>query len=307
MASLTWFAHISRHGSFTKAANEMDVTRGALSQQLKGLEQSLGVRLMHRTTRSMSLTAEGRALFDVLQPALADVERALAEVGEAGQHAAGLVRISSSRPAARRLVEPHLGALLRRHPRLRVELVLEDGFSNIVAEGLDLGIRLGRSLDEHVVAVPITPPLRMAIVGSPSYFEAHGVPETPDDLSAHNCLAYRFSTSGAIDRWAFAEPGGEGHPRVFEPRGSAIFNDDESMLQAALQGVGLVQHMDLWVQPYLADGSLMRVLLPWCRPFPGFHLYVPTRAQLPAKTRAVMDFLIEQRKRLESERPFQGG
>lgn len=295
ISSLTWFAHIARHRSFTKAAVEMEVTRAALSQHLKGLEQHLNVRLLNRTTRDMSLTDEGQRLLDVLAPALAAIERAVSELGEAHTEPSGLIRLNTSRVAARRLIEPHMGAFLARYPRLRLELVMNDGFSNIVADGLDAGIRLGESLDEHMVAVPITPPLEMTIVGSPEYFERYGVPETPAELMRHNCLAYRFTSSGTIDRWSFTSPDAEKRTVVFEPRGNAVFNDDDSMLRAALQGMGLVQHLSLSVRQHLADGSLVRVLAPWCQPFPGFYLYVPSRAQMPAKIRALMDFLIEQR------------
>ncbi|NMK47023.1 LysR family transcriptional regulator [Achromobacter sp. Bel] len=295
ISSLTWFAHIARNRSFTKAATEMEVTRAALSQHLKGLEQRLNVRLLNRTTRDMSLTEEGRRLLDVLQPALTAIERAVAELGEAHAEPSGLIRMSSSRIAARLLIEPHLGELLARYPKLRLELVMDDGFTNIVAEGLDAGLRLGESLDEGVVAVPVTPQLQYAIVGSPAYFERHGKPETPADLMQHNCLAYRFTSSGTIDRWSFTSPGAERRTVVFEPQGNAVFNDDDSMLRAALQGVGLVQHIDLCVRQHLVHGSLIRVLGPWCKPFPGFFLYVPSRAQMPAKIRALMNFLVEKR------------
>lgn len=296
LSSLAWFAHIARHHSFTKAADEMEVTRGALSQHLKKLEQRLEVRLLNRTTRNMSLTEEGQHLLDVLQPALANIERAVAELGESQSEPTGLIRLNCSRIAARLLLEPHMDTLLARYPKLQLELVLDDGFSNIVAEGMDAGIRLGRSLAEHMVAVPVTPPLEMAIVGSPSYFERHGEPATPADLMQHNCLAYRFTSSGAIDRWSFTEPNTQGRTVLFEPRGNVTFNDDRSMLDAALRGVGLIQHIDLCVRQHLVDGSLRRVLAPWCPPFAGFYLYLPSRAQMPAKTRALVDFLVEQRK-----------
>ena len=207
----------------------------------------------------------------------------------------GLIRINSSRIAARLLIEPHMGEFLARHPKLRLELVMADGFSNIIADGMDAGIRLGESLDEHVVAVPITPPLTMTIVGSPDYFRQHGTPQAPGDLTRHNCLAYRFTSSNTIDRWSFTSPDEEQHTQIFDPKGNAVFNDDDSMLQAALQGVGLVKHLDLRVRQHLSDGSLMRVLAPWCPPFPGFYLYVPSRAQMPAKIRVLMDFMVEKR------------
>lgn len=295
LASLTWFAHIARHRSFTKAAAEMGVTRAALSQHLKGLEQQLQVRLLNRTTRDMSLTEEGQRLLDILQPSLSAIERVVTELHDSQAEPSGLIRINTSRVAARLLIEPHLGELLARHPKLRLELVMDDGFSNIIAEGLDAGIRLGESLHEHMVAVPITPPMSMAIVGSPAYFKRYGIPETPSDLIRHNCLAYRFTSSGTLDRWSLMALGSDEHAVDFEPQGNSVFNDDDSMLQAALQGVGLIKHLDLCVQQHLQDGSLIRVLTPWCRPFPGCYLYVPSRAQMPAKIRALMDFLIEKR------------
>ncbi|WP_148715707.1 LysR family transcriptional regulator [Chitinolyticbacter meiyuanensis] len=297
LPALAWFSHVARHRSFTKAATEMEVTRGALSQHVKALEQHLNVRLLHRTTRDVSLTEEGQQVYDVLQTSLGNIERVLAALGEANVEPSGLIRLNSSRIATRLLIEPHLGEFLARYPKLRLELVMNDGFSNIVADGMDAGLRLGESLDEHMVAVPVTPPIEMAVVGSPGYFARHGIPETPADLMRHNCLAYRFTSSGTIDRWSFTSPDAEERTLVFEPSGSAVFNDDDNMLNAALQGVGLIKYLDLCVRQHLTDGRLVRVLAPWCRPFPGFYLYVPSRAQMPAKTRALMDFLIEQRGR----------
>lgn len=299
--ALVWFFHIARHRSFTKAATEMEVSRAALSQQLKALERQLNVRLLNRTTRNMSLTEEGQRLYDALKPALASIERAVSEVGEAQAEPSGIIRVNTSRVASRLLLEPRMDEFLARYPKLRLELVMNDGFSNIVSEGMDVGLRLGESLDEHMVAVPVTPPIAMAIVGAPSYFERHGVPDTPAELMQHNCLGYRFASSGTIDRWTFTSPDAEGRTIVYEPQGNAIFNDDESMLRAALHGVGLIKHLDLCVRHHLADGSLARVLRPWCQPFPGFFLYVPSRAQMPAKIRALIDFLVTQREQLAKE------
>lgn len=293
LPALAWFVHVARHRSFTKAATEMEISRAALSLHLKALEQHLNVRLLHRTTRDMSLTEEGQRLFDALMPALKTIDRAVAEVGEAQSAPAGVLRVNTSRIAARTLVEPHMGEFLARYPKLRLELILNDGFSNIVADAADAGIRLGESLDEHMVAVPITPMLEMAIVGSPAYFAHHGILQTPADLMQHNCLAYRYTSSGTIDRWTFTSPDAEARTVVFEPQGSAVFNDDESMLRAALQGVGLIQHIELCVRPHLESGALVRVLQPWCKPFPGFYLYAPTRAHMPAKVRAFIDFLVD--------------
>ncbi|MGC4011327.1 MAG: LysR family transcriptional regulator [Pseudomonas sp.] len=221
LPGLAWFVHIARHRSFTKAATEMEISRAALSQHLKGLEQQLNVRLSDRTTRDMSLTEEGRRLFEAVAPALKMIDTAVAELSEVTSAPTGLIRVNSSRIAARTLLEPHLGEFLSRYPGLRLELVLNDGFANIIADGADVGIRLGESLDEHMVAVPITPRIEMAIVGSPAYFKRHGIPQTPADLVQHNCLAYRFTSSGTLDRWAFTSPEDETITQVFEPRAAS--------------------------------------------------------------------------------------
>ncbi|MGI2260181.1 LysR family transcriptional regulator [Shewanella sp. GXUN23E] len=301
LSSLTWFAHVARHRSFTKAAAEMGVTRAALSQHIKGLEQRLQIRLLNRTIRNMSLTEEGQRLFDTLQPSLTDIEKVLNELNDLHIEPAGLIRISVSRTAARLLIEPHLGEFLSRYPRIRLEMVMDDGLTNIVAEGMDAGIRLGISLDEHMAAVPVTPNLTNAVVGSPDYFRQHGKPQTPDDLERHNCLAYRFTSSSTLDHWSLTSPHADKHTVVFEPRGNAVFNDDSSMIQAAIQGVGLIKHIDLWVLKHLEEGRLERVLTDWCKPFPGFYLYIPSRNNMPRKIRVLMDFLIEKREFLKPE------
>ncbi len=298
ISSLTWFAHVARHRSFTKAASEMGVTRAALSQHVKGLEKQLQVRLLNRTTRNMSLTEEGQRLLDTLHPSLTNIEQALNSLNDLHIEPAGLIRISVSRTAARLLIEPHLGEFLSRYPKIRLELIMDDGLTNIVAEGMDAGIRLGVSLDEHMVAIPITPNLTNAIVGSPDYFKRYGKPETPNDLEYHNCLAYRFTSSGTLDHWSLTSPDVDKHTVIFEPKGNAVFNDDYSMLQAAIQGVGLIKHIDLWVWKYLEEGKLERVFVDWCKPFPGFYLYIPSRENMPKKIRVLMDFLIEKRAEL---------
>ncbi|EGQ8069480.1 LysR family transcriptional regulator [Vibrio parahaemolyticus] len=298
ISSLTWFAHVARHRSFTKAASEMGVTRAALSQHVKGLEKQLQVRLLNRTTRNMSMTEEGQRLLDTLHPSLTNIEQALNSLNDLHIEPAGLIRISASRTAARLLIEPHLGEFLSRYPKIRLELIMDDGLTNIVAEGMDAGIRLGVSLDEHMVAIPITPNLTNAIVGSPDYFKRYGKPETPNDLEYHNCLAYRFTSSGTLDHWSLTSPDVDKHTVIFEPKGNAVFNDDYSMLQAAIQGVGLIKHIDLWVLKYLEEGKLERVFVDWCKPFPGFYLYIPSRENMPKKIRVLMDFLIEKRAEL---------
>lgn len=296
LPSLAWFSRIAAHRSFTRAAAELGVSRAALSQNLKALERRLEVKLLHRTTRAMSLTEEGQHLLDALRPALDAIERAARDLNEARGEPSGLLRVNTSRIAARVLVEPHLPEFLRRYPRLRLELVLDDGLTDIVAAGCDAGIRLGERLAEHMVAVPITPELEMAVVGSPAYLEAHGKPATPADLVRHVCVSFRFP-SGSIFRWEFTSPGADGHTFTVEPQGRLTTNDDDEMIRAALQGVGLVQHLDVAVRGHIREGALVRVLKPWCRPFPGFYLYIPSREQMAPKLRAFMDLLAWKRRR----------
>lgn len=295
LPSLAWFALVARLGSFTKAAAEAGVTRAALSQNLKALEQRLGTRLLQRTTRDMSLTEAGQHLLAALQPALASIEQAVRDLDDAGREPTGLLRVNTSRIAAKMLIEPHMGEFLARHPKLQLELLMDDGLSNIVADGCDAGIRFGESLVEHMIAVPISPMLEMAVVATPDYLARHGVPQTPTDLAQHNCVRYRQTSSGAIFRWEFSTPDEAGRNFTIEPHGNVTTNDDEGMIRAALQGVGLVQHLELAVRPLLAEGQLVRVLQPWCKPFPGLFLYAPTREKMPVKVRALIDFLVEKR------------
>ncbi|WP_373975475.1 LysR family transcriptional regulator [Chitinibacter sp. SCUT-21] len=295
LPSLAWFAHVARHHSFTRAADEMGVSRAALSQNLKALERKLGVKLLYRTTRDMSLTEEGQRLYTVLQGALQSIDGAVRTVGDTRAEASGLLRINTSRFAAKTLVEPHLSEFFARYPKLQLELVINDGFANIIAEGCDAGIRLGQSLAEHMTAVPITPPLEMAVVATPEYFAEHGVPSTPADLANHNCLRYRYASSGGVHHWEFAPPGTTGQDFVMEPMGNYTTNDDEGMIRAALQGIGVMQHIEITVRQHIRSGALQRVLQPWSTPFAGCYLYIPSREQLPAKVRAFMDFMIEKR------------
>lgn len=295
LPSLAWFAHIVHHGSFTKAAEAMGVSRAALSQNLKSLEKQLGVKLLYRTTRDMSLTEAGKRLLDALAPSLANIEHAVAALDEAGSEPAGLLKLNTSRMAAKALIEPHLPEFQARYPKVQLELVMAERLANIIAEGCDAGIRLGRSLAEHVVAVPITPPLAMVVAGSPDYFAKYGKPKTPQDLSGHNCINYRYSGSGAVHDWDFNEPGRKGQHFTVAVTGNLTTNDDDGMTRAALAGLGLVQNIDIAIHEHLRDGSLVPVLMDWTYAQAGFHLYVPTREQMPPKVRALLDFLVEKR------------
>lgn len=295
LPSLAWFAHVARHGSFTRAGDAMGVSRAALSQNLKSLERQLGVRLLYRTTRHMSLTEAGQKLFDALRPALGNIEHAVQILGDTRDAPSGLVRINTSRLAAKALLEPHLAEFNERYPAVTLELVMTDSMSNIIADGFDAGIRLGQSLAEHVVAIPVSPALSMAVVASPAYLARHGVPRVPGDLAKHHCINYRFSGTGAIHDWDFTEPGSDGRNLTHAVTGRLTTNDDQSMIRAALTGLGLIQIVDIAVQSHLAEGRLVRVLRDWTYRHAAFYLYSPSREHMPPKVRALIDFLVEKR------------
>lgn len=295
LPSLAWFARIAQHRSFTRAAEEMGVSRAALSQNLKGLERQLGVRLLYRTTRDMSLTEAGQQLFDTLRRTLGEIDVAIQHLDDARDVPSGLIRVNSSRLAARVLVEPHLDAFAARYPQTNVELILDDTLSNIIADGCDAGIRLGRSLAEHVVAAPISPALAMVVVGAPAYLDRHGIPKTPADLLQHNCINYRFARSSAPRPWDFTDPGKGKLHFTQSVAGNFTVNDDQSMTRAAIQGLGLIQGLNIALKEELADGRLVRILRTWAYTHAGFHFYSPSRDQMPAKVRALRDFLIEKR------------
>ena len=298
LPALAQFAEVARAGSFTRAAAALDVSPSALSQALRVLEQKLDTRLLNRTTRSVSLTEEGRRLLEQLTPGLQLIGYAIDTLDDHHDQPVGEIRINTSRFAARQFIEPHLSEFADRFPDVRLELVLDDGIGDIVSEGCDAGIRLGESLTPAMVAIPISPMMRMSVAASPDYFARHPPPVTPEDLQYHDCIRYRLASSSGIFGWPFTEPA---TARDFEvqPHGRFTFNDDDTMLRAALQGIGLVQHIEMAVRPHITSGALIEVLAEWCAPFTGFYLYIPTRAQMTVRMRALIDFLVEKRDALE--------
>lgn len=297
LPALVAFASVARHGSFTRAATESGVSASALSQSIRALEAQLSVRLFNRTTRRVALTEAGAQFLDRVRPALSMLEAAYESLDETRGEPTGLLRVNLPRIAGDLLVVPHLAEFAQRYPRVVVELSLDEGLTDLIGEGFDAGIRLGERLARDMVAVPLSGPLRIAVAGSPAYFARHPKPSTPDDLVRHDCLRYRFSTSRGIYRWEFAEPGERAGPsrRVFEVEtsGSFVTNDLRTMVVAAEQGVGLLHVIEDFIRPQLADGRLVRVLDEWALTFDGFSLYMPSRAQMPSKLRAFVDFLKE--------------
>ncbi|WDC22266.1 LysR family transcriptional regulator [Escherichia albertii] len=300
LPSLAWFALIVRAGSFSRAASEMGITRAALSQNLKSLEERLNTKLIYRTTRNMSLTEEGQRLYDVLVSAFGQIDDALKDVGDTQLEPTGLLRINSSRVAARMLVEPHICEFLTRYPKTKIELIMDDGLSNIIAEGCDAGIRPGQGLDEHMTAVPVSPLIKLITVASPDYLRKYGIPETPYELSNHNCLRLRHKTSGALSPWEFSHISGNNEKFEIEASGRYIANDDESMIRMAINGAGIIQHLDFAIAEQIDAGKLQPILQDWSVSFPGFYIYVSSRVRMPSKVRAFIDFMVEKRLSLKS-------
>ena len=288
LGELAAFAAIAREGNFRRAAAQLELKPSTLSSAMRALESRLGVRLLNRTTRSVSLTEAGQQLFATLAPALEEIDAALETVNGFRAHPIGRLRLSVPRSVAASLILPLFRRFSERYPDIVLELAADNGFVDIVKEGFDAGVRLGESVAPGMVAVRITPDMSRAVVGAPAYFARHPLPQTPHELRAHNCIGYRKISSGELHRWAFAK---DGETLNIAVRGNLILDDAGLMLDAAADGAGLAYTADRYAAPYLADGRLLRVLDDWCPPFPGFYLYYPGRRQISAALRALIDAL----------------
>ena len=288
LGELAAFAAIAREGNFRRAAAQLELKPSTLSSAMRALESRLGVRLLNRTTRSVSLTEAGQQLFATLAPALEEIDAALETVNGFRAHPMGRLRLSVPRSVAASLILPLFRRFSERYPDIVLELAADNGFVDIVKEGFDAGVRLGESVAPGMVAVRITPDMSRAVVGAPAYFARHPLPQTPHDLRAHNCIGYRKISSGELHRWAFAK---DGETLNIAVRGNLILDDAGLMLDAAADGAGLAYTADSYAAPYLANGQLQRVLADWCPPFPGFYLYYPGRLQISAALRALIDAL----------------
>jgi DNA-binding transcriptional LysR family regulator len=302
LTGLSALLTVADRRSFTAAAAVLGVTPSAVSQTVKQLEQRLGVRLLYRTTRSVGITEAGANLLERIRPALGDVAAALESLGELQGRASGTLRLNVPQLGSAMIIEPALPGFLAAHPEVQVDIVIEDAFSDIVGQGFDAGLRLAETLEKDMVGVRVGGNLSLAVVGSPGYFAARGMPKHPKDLQSHDCIRYRQMPSGAIYKWEFDEDG-----RTFEvsPRGRVTTNSSELLVRAALDGLGLAQVIAESVADELRSGRLVRALAKYCRPFPGFFLYYPSRAQMPLKLRAFLDHLRSyfQASRTERRRP----
>lgn len=275
-SDLAAFIAVAEAGSFTRAAAKLGLSQAALSYAVRSVEERLGVRLIARTTRSLSLTDAGEKLLRSLRPAFDHIDNEIAALAAVRDKPAGTIRITSFRHAARTVLWPALVKLMPDYPDISFEVDINEGLTDIVASRFDAGIRVGEQVEKDMIAVRISPDIRMAVVGSPSYFAGRKRPETPRDLSEHACVSYRQTASGGLYAWEFEREGAELSVRV---NGPLVINDSEMLENAALDGLGLVFTFESQVSRHIAEGRLVRVLEDWCPPFSGYHLYYPSRRQ----------------------------
>ncbi|SPB18994.1 LysR family transcriptional regulator [Caballeronia novacaledonica] len=276
LTDITAFLAVAREGSFTRAAAQLGVSQSALSQTVRNLEARLGVRLLARTTRKVSPTEAGDRLIQSVGPRLEEVEAELDALTALRDKPAGTVRIAAGDLAAESILWPVIERLLPVYPDITIEIVIDNGLTDIVAERLDAGVRLGEQVAKDMVAVRIGPDVRMAVVGTPSYFARHAKPVTPQDLTGHNCINIRLPTARSLYAWEFEKAGRALKVRV---EGQLVFNTATMALKAALAGAGLAFVPEDRARSHIASGELKRVLMDWCPSFAGFHLYYPSRRQ----------------------------
>ncbi|MDH2354395.1 LysR family transcriptional regulator [Bradyrhizobium sp. SSUT18] len=285
-------AAISAHRSFRAAATELGISPSALSHAIAGLEKRLGVRLINRTTRSVSLSEAGERFLARVSPALREIAGAMEDVNEFRDTPTGTLRINLKERAAHQILRPVVAKFLRRYPDMNVELTLEGRTIDIVAEGFDAGIRLAEAVPQDMVSVACGTASRFIVVGAPSYFARVSLPKSPSDLLSHECIRRRMP-GGTLYRWEFEKRGEE---MALDVPGRLTLDNDSLMVEAALEGLGLAFVSDFWVAKHLTDGTLQAVLEDWTPPFPGLRLYYPGHRHMAAGLRAFVDMLREESK-----------
>jgi DNA-binding transcriptional LysR family regulator len=288
ISDLLAFLAVAKERSFTKAAAKLGVSQSALSHTIRGLEEGLGLRLLTRTTRSVSPTEAGERLLRTVGPRFDEIKTELAALSELRDKPAGTIRITAGEQAAETILWPAVAKLLPNYPDIKIEIIVDYGLTDIVAERYDAGVRLGEQVAKDMIAVRIGPDMRMAVVGSPSYFAKQKRPKSPQDLTAHDCINIRLPTYGALYAWEFEKGGRELKVRV---EGQLVFNNTALRLSAVLAGLGLAYLLEDQVQAHLAEGRLVRVLADWCPPFSGYHLYYPSRRQSSPAFALIVDAL----------------
>lgn len=287
---LASFLAIARHGSFRRAADAIGCTPSALSHALRTLEERLDVRLFNRTTRSVTLTEAGAQLYARLAPAFRDIDDALDDLNNFRGTPTGTLRLNAARSSAEMVLRPMISRFLVAFPQVRVDLVISNGLIDLVSGGFNAGVRFGETIAQDMIAVPIGPRQRSAVVASPAFFKRYPIPRMPQDLKTLPCIRLRFE-SGRYYAWEFER---DGVDLTVEVDGPLSMNDQSLMIEAALDGVGLAYAFEGQVADLVSAGRLVRVLEDWCPPYNGFHLYYPSRRQLPAVLRAFIDFCHEE-------------
>jgi DNA-binding transcriptional LysR family regulator len=285
---LAAFVAVARQRSFTAAAAKLGVSQSALSHTIRELEERLGVRLLTRTTRSVSATDAGERLLRNVGARFDEIEAEVSALRELRQKPAGTIRITATEFAIDTVLLPKLAPLLRNYPDIKVEMTIDYGLTDIVAQQYDAGVRSGEQVAKDMIAVRIGPDMRMAVVGAPSYFKARVEPKRPQDLVDHNCINLRLPTHGSLYAWEFEKGSRELRVRV---DGQLTFNGTAQLIQAALAGCGLAYVPEGLVEAYVARGRLKRVLADWCPPYSGYHLFYPSRRQSSAAFALVVDAL----------------
>lgn len=288
LPDLAHFALVARHRSFSRAAAELGVSRSALSHAVRGLENRMGVRLLNRTTRSVSPTSAGERLLSQLGPAFDSIGQAMDEANGDRKRPGGRLRLNVPRVAALLVLAPALPGFLAAHPDLELEIAVEDATVDIVAQGFDAGVRFGERLAGDMIALPIGPPVEFAVVGSPGYFAGRAPPLTPEDLTDHACIRYRMRGSGRLFDWEFERDGREVTVAVDGP---LTLDAPEFMVRAAVDSLGLAYVALVDVEAQLGTGELVRVLADWCPPAARLHLYYASHRHVPAALRALIDWL----------------
>lgn len=277
LGNLAAFLAVAEDRSFTRAAARLGTSQSSLSQAVRRLEEQLGVRLLVRNTRNIAPTEAGELLFETLRPAFDEIDTRPSALGTFREKPAGTVRITVGQHAADTIVWPAVARLLPRYPDLKIELAIDSALRDIVSERYDAGVRLGEQVARDMIAVRIGPDLRMAVIGAPSYFAGHAAPVTPHDLTQHACINLRLPSSGGLYPWEFSK---EGHNLNVRVEGPFIVNNIAVNREAAMAGLGLAIVLEDQITEQLVGGTLVRVLEDWCPPFPGYHLYYPSRRQL---------------------------
>ncbi|HEX8695932.1 MAG TPA: LysR family transcriptional regulator [Longimicrobium sp.] len=289
------FVAIVEAGGFRAAGRRLGVTGTALSKALRHLEERLGVTLLLRTTRSVRLTPAGEQFYTASRRALDTLQTAAAAVGEMADVPRGLLRLNINSGAEGFLRGPALEGFLRANLEVQLDIIVDEDVGDIVAAGYDAAVRLGEVIEQDMIAVPASGPQRLVVVGAPSYFARHPRPEHPRDLAQHACINWRPGRDAAPYRWEFTEPGGDDFSVAVPSR--VVANDFPVMMRIVTAGLGLTIGMGDGVQPYLERGEVIAVLEEFCTPFPGYYLYYPQRRQASSALRALIDYLLEMRRR----------